>query len=406
MSRRTTTYRVIPTNRPQKAPRARTGRLSLFISIILILVSYSMYAVLRPLPYSARLLVSNHAAQATSLVWPRVGQAAIGLSGQGIVAASPNQTIAPIASVTKLITAIAVLEHKPLSVEEQGDLIEFSQIDVDILADVVSRDGAALAVEPGQTMTQRQALEAMILPSANNIAVALANWAFGSEEAYVAYANEMVKKLGLHDTYIATASGLDAATTSSLRDLVLLSQIVDQNQLLREITAMPEARIPGYSPITNVNHVSTLNPGINAQKVGLTDEAGSCLVYWFDTIISEGETIRLYGAVLGQDNFQDLAAYVNLAVDQIVPANLSYKKVISAGQQIAEVSGKKGKTVIYSAAEDLSIPYWEGTEITYSLHESDPSKLIVKNEDVSYEVQLHTDQSTDLAVVYRLLHPV
>lgn len=206
--------------------------------------------------------------------WPQYGQAAYGVTDNGVLASSNDNTKSvPVASLAKVITALAVLKQKPLAPGEQGPMIKLSDKDVAIYNDYMRKDGSVTLVEEDEEISQYEAMLAMLLPSSNNMADSLTRWAFGSDEAYVAYANKMVKDLGLTTTSIADASGFSPSTTSSAHDMVQLGILYMQNPLLRQIATQREAKIPVAGIIPNYN--APLNKdGVLGIKVGYTDEAG------------------------------------------------------------------------------------------------------------------------------------
>src|SRR5204863_6356123 len=118
-------------------------------------------------------------------VWPAHGQAAFIQSGQSQVHAAPSQHAAAIASVAKVMTAYLVLRDHPLQPGEDGPTITLTDADV---ADTDRRRGheeSLVSISAGEQLTERQALEALLLPSANNIAAVLARWDAGSQDRFV-----------------------------------------------------------------------------------------------------------------------------------------------------------------------------------------------------------------------------
>src|SRR5689334_12547605 len=123
------------------------------------------------------------------LAWPRQGEAAIGLQGVGMVGPHGSRRPTPIASIAKVMTAYEVLHDHPLHARAGGPQSTVRPADVA----AYRADGAAgesvVAVRAGERLTERQALEAMLLPSGNNIASLLARWDAGSERAFVTRMN-------------------------------------------------------------------------------------------------------------------------------------------------------------------------------------------------------------------------
>ncbi|HET7630370.1 MAG TPA: serine hydrolase, partial [Candidatus Saccharimonadales bacterium] len=158
--------------------------------------------------------------------WPDYGQAAFGAVGYGVLASHQSDQPLATASIAKIITALAVLQKRPLAADASGPTLTMTQRDVDLFQSYLHRHGSVIAVRAGQKLSQRQALEAMLLRSANNMADTLAIWTFGSLQAYQTYANRYVAELGLTDTHVGLdASGFDPTTTSTASDLVKLGEI-------------------------------------------------------------------------------------------------------------------------------------------------------------------------------------
>ena len=199
--------------RKQKVVRGSVASLAL-----LVLFSGSGYIVYqRPLPEAPpnpESLIATTPSLPT-FSWPPYGQAAIGAKSYGVLAQNGAETSVPTASVAKIMTAYAVLRKRPLSRSSISPVITLGDDDVALHDYYASHDGSVVNVASGEKINQYQALQAMLLPSANNMAESLARWAFGSTEAYLVYANNLAVQLGMTKTHIADASGFSATTVSS-----------------------------------------------------------------------------------------------------------------------------------------------------------------------------------------------
>src|SRR6185437_3099702 len=111
-----------------------------------------------------------------STVWPAYGQAAFVQTGQSQVQAGPNQHTAAIASVAKVMTAYLVLRDHPLRLGQDGPTITLTDADVADTDRRLRQRESIVSIAAGERLTERQALQALLLPSANNIAAALARW--------------------------------------------------------------------------------------------------------------------------------------------------------------------------------------------------------------------------------------
>ena len=154
-------------------------------------------------------------------------------------------------------------------------------------------------VVAGHPLTERQALEAMLLPSANNVADTTAIWAFGSLQNYQTYANNMVKRLGLTHTVVGSdASGLNPSTQSTASNLVMLGEIALQHPVIAQVVAMQQtSNLPVAGVQPNYNRAVTEH-GYTGIKLGESDEAGITLLLATNTNF-KGKTITFVSAILG-----------------------------------------------------------------------------------------------------------
>ncbi|HYH36522.1 MAG TPA: serine hydrolase, partial [Candidatus Saccharimonadales bacterium] len=285
----------------EKSDRSRWKRwLSALLAVVL-LVGYVGWALRKPLPQLTPALAASTIktdVPAGNLAWPAGGQAAVGIKDTQIMQARGTQTPLPIASTAKLITSLSVLKQKPLAPGQQGPLITMTDRDVALYNSYMARDGSVVKVVAGEQISEYQALQAIMLPSANNISDTMAIWAFGSLEAYAAYANEYIKQLGLHDTHVGSdASGLAPDSTSTAQDLVKLGKVAMQNPVLAEIVGQSTAKLPIVNDVKNVNFLLGTD-NIVGVKTGNTEEAGGVFVGAARVNIN-GKPVTIVTAVAG-----------------------------------------------------------------------------------------------------------
>ncbi|HEU5121364.1 MAG TPA: hypothetical protein VFT59_00830, partial [Candidatus Saccharimonadales bacterium] len=190
------------------------------------------------------------------LAWPAVGQAAIGSVEDGLLAQSSHtEALRPTASMAKVITALAILERRPLNPGQAGQTYTLTSEDVRDYHAEVSRGGSVVPVYDGMVLTQYEAMQAMLIASGNNIADMLVKVEFGSVEAYAAYAQDMLRRMELHRTIVADASGYSSATVSTPSELVMIGIAALKNPVIAEIVAQPQAQIPSVGNIKNTNEL-------------------------------------------------------------------------------------------------------------------------------------------------------
>jgi D-alanyl-D-alanine carboxypeptidase (penicillin-binding protein 5/6) len=249
-----------------------------------------------------------------STVWPAHGQAAVQI-GQSQVQAGPNQHAAAIASVAKVMTAYLVLRDHPLRPGQDGPMITLTDDDV---ADTDRRRGqqeSVVSIDAGEQLTELQALQALLLPSANNIAAVLARWDAGSVERFVARMNATARSLGMTHTRYTDPSGYDDATVSTAADQVRIVDRAMRLPVFASIVATPSVTLPVAGTVHNTNALLGHN-GFVGVKTGSDAPAGGCFAFrairWID-----GKRTTITGVVLGQPG-QDRVAAALAAADAMV----------------------------------------------------------------------------------------
>lgn len=180
--------------------------------------------------------------------------------------------VLPIASITKLMTAMVTLDEKP----GLDDMLAIGEEDVDTLKGTRSR------LRVGTQLSREEMLRLALMSSENRAASSLAHHYPGGREAFIEAMNRKAQQLGLQDTHFSDPTGLTAANVSSARDLVKLVAAAHQYPLIREFTTSTEyqVRIAGrQQAFHNTNSlVKSSAWDIGLSKTGYINEAGKCLV--------------------------------------------------------------------------------------------------------------------------------
>lgn len=248
-----------------------------------------------------------------SVTFPEQGESAVGTENFGVIAATSQQTPVPIASVTKIMTAYLVLKAHPLQPGEDGPSLTINAQDVAGYQHDLANGYSNLKVEEGESLTERQLLEGLMLPSGDNIADTLGRWVSGSNEAFVAKMNETAKSLGMTKTHYADASGVSEATVSNAVDQIKIAQAAMEDPAFRQIVAMPQATLPVAGLVYNVNGMLGKH-GIVGIKTGSTSAAGGCFVSATPVVVGD-ETHYIIGAVLGQKTQSSLQSALKANAD-------------------------------------------------------------------------------------------
>ena len=163
-----------------------------------------------------------------------------------------------------------------------------------------------MSIAAGEQLTERQALQALLLPSANNIAAVLARWDAGSADRFVARMNATARSLGMTHTRYTDPSGYDDATVSTAADQVRIVDRAMRLPVFASIVATPSATLPVAGTVHNTNTLLGHN-GFVGVKTGSTAAAGGCFAFrairWID-----GKRTTITGVVLGQPGDDRVAA--------------------------------------------------------------------------------------------------
>ena len=350
-------------SRRQIYRRRRIAALSV-LAVVLTALIYGFSTGLAPLPANAAQVAApvTLTQPAATPEWPGYGTSAIGAVGfDGVLASQGSESPVPIASIAKAITALVILEAKPLGVDEAGPDITFTEDDIDIYYDTIAENGSSAPVSVGMVLSQREALEAMLLPSANNYAKSLAIWAYGSEDAYLAAAASWLSAHGLTGTTVVDTSGLSAQSVSTPSDLVEIGKLVKASPAISEIVSMKTATLPTIGEVTNTNKMLGIN-GVNGIKTGTTDEAGACLLFSADITVGS-QTVTLIGFVLGGDTHSELNESISELIDS-VKTGFHEVQLTEAGVSFATYTAEWGQSAHAVTAEAASTLVWSDTPIS------------------------------------------
>ncbi len=356
---------------PHKTKTARRNRRSRFMAVLIILVllialgGELVYGRLQaPLPsLTAQIIAHSLTSPAsTTLNWPNYGQSAIGAAGYGVLAANGVQKAVPTASIAKLITALAVLRVKPLSGSQAGPTLTLGAKDVDLYYSYVAKDGSVVQVEDGELITEREVLQAILLPSANNLADSLAIWAFGSLTAYANYANAMLTQLGLTHTHVGSdASGFAPDSISTATDLVRLGELSIASPVIAGIVSQSTANLPLVGVVNNVNWLLG-TAGINGLKTGNSDQAGGAFLFSAAYQVPGSGKITIVAAILGATG---LLQAMRSAPPLLTSAQTAFSTsvALAAGQAVGVYHVPWGNDVTAVTAKAVTALAWQGQSL-------------------------------------------
>jgi len=351
---------------PVATPGLPSARWALVPALLVLLVAaYVAAALFRGVPDASVAATRRSEAfpgRPVALAWPARGEAAVGVEGVGLTGAHGSSRPTPIASVAKVMTAYLVLRDHPLRGGASGPRITVRPSDVAVYRADKAGGQSVVEVQAGERLTERQALEGLLLPSGNNIATLLARWDAGSQAAFLAKMNAMARRLGLTQTHYADASGARAGSVSNADDQVHLAMLALKVPAFREIVAMPQANLPVAGRQYNVDALLGKD-GIVGVKTGSTSQAGGCFVFAARTRVA-GRSITVVGAVLHQvatGAQPSILAHVFHAATSLLASarhSLVRYRAVRRGATLAWVTTPWGDRVALVASRSVSFLGW------------------------------------------------
>ncbi|MEU9217794.1 D-alanyl-D-alanine carboxypeptidase [Streptomyces sp. NPDC048376] len=336
--------------------------------VILLLIVFGVVQSMRPLPAPTLDLTAQDSftfdGGKPEIPWPSSGQAALDVQGIGSFGSSGDQKPVPIASVAKVMTAYVILRDHPLKSGAEGPKIKIDQA-----AEEQSQAGqeSTVNVFEGDSISQREALESILIASANNVARLLARWDAGSEKAFVAKMNAAAKDLGMTNSTYTDPSGLNNTTVSTAVDQVKLAKEAMKEPAFREVAAMMS--YDDYKGVnhSNWNHLVGHNDVVGI-KTGTTTSALGNLVFAAKKEVG-GETRTIVGAVVrqpagGADN-TILGAALDSS-DKLIRAaqdTLKSSTILKKGSVVGYVDDGLGGRTPVVATQDVKAVGWAGLTV-------------------------------------------
>ena len=297
------------------------------------------------------------------------------LSGEVLFGKNPHEVRA-CASVTKVMTLDLVMEALDSGRIKWTDQVTASE-------HAASMGGSDIWLEPGETMTVDEMVKATVVASANDAAVALAEFVCGSEDEFVARMNEKAKQLGMKETVFKNCNGLDEdGHVTSAYDVALMSRDLLRHRSILKYTGiwMDELR-GGKTQLVNTNKLLKSYKGITGLKTGTTSRAGSCI-----TATAKRGELELVAVVLGspsgKQRFSDAAklldyGFANYSVyTPEVPQDAFTEIPVTGGiagslrtraetdeKFLVKKGGEKDMTARVILPESISAPVSEGDKV-------------------------------------------
>lgn len=329
--------------------------------MVALMVGVLTFQLLRPVPAIGATILQPSNSQIgptpPSLRWPATGSAAVAVDQLGTIATYGPQVALPMASTVKIMTGLLILEDHPLRLAQQGPMVPVTDADVATYQSENTQGQSVFPVAAGEQLSEYQALQALLVPSGNNIAELLAAWDSGSLAAFVDKMNVRAAGLGLTHTHYADVSGISADSIASPGDLITLAEVAMRDPVFAEIVGQPEATLPVAGRVYNVNR-DVGSDGIIGVKTGSSRPAGACFVFAADVTAGQ-KSARIFGAIMGLPTLDDAFTTATNLIHAISPA-LHDRTVLSTLQVIAEYDAPWGDKATVFSDQELNWVVYDG----------------------------------------------
>ncbi|MEU6593767.1 D-alanyl-D-alanine carboxypeptidase [Streptomyces sp. NPDC046881] len=356
---------------PETPVRTLVRRVKIWTPLVLLLaVVLAVVQAVRPLPSPTLALTGEETytfdGSRTTLPWPGEGQGWIDADGIGTMGHFGKQTPVAIGSVAKTMTAYIILKHHPLKPGQEGPKIK-----VDAKAEKEggydkAGESTLNTVKAGSYLTEKQALSAVLIPSANNIARLLARWDAGSEAAFVKEMNATARELGMTHTTYTDPSGLKESTVSTAEDQVKLGRAFVKVPALVSISSAASWTDPSGHFWPNYNELP-YRIGAIGIKTGSTTAAGGNLLFASRKQVG-GRTVTLVGAILGQHKPKILETVNAVSKTALLAAQdaLTSSKILKKGDVVGYVDDRLGGHTPIVVTQDVTAAGWAGMKVRLS----------------------------------------
>jgi serine-type D-Ala-D-Ala carboxypeptidase (penicillin-binding protein 5/6) len=299
--------------------------------------------------------------------WPSEGEATVAVEGVGSLGSTGGQQPVPIASVAKVMTAYLTLKQFPLAPGAEGFKVRITPAQVDEERERVALDQSTVAVRAGETLSERQLLEALMLPSANNIAALLAVHNAGGIAAFVKQMNATAAELGMSKTHYTDPSGFESSTVSTASDQVKLARMAMADPTFAAIVAKPSVVLPVVGRVLNYNELVG-HDGYVGIKTGSDSAAGGCLLF-AKRMTVDGHTFTVLGAIFGQHDGELVSAALAGAdtLANSVAEAVRTRVAIPAGTTVMTLENAAGSRVAVKTSKPLRGVGWPGMRLPVRL---------------------------------------
>jgi D-alanyl-D-alanine carboxypeptidase (penicillin-binding protein 5/6) len=295
-------------------------------------------------------------------VWPSGGEAALVVQGIGSLGSAGGDEPRPTASLAKVMTAYLTLKKYPLSGTDGGFTLTVTPAEARSEVQDAEQDQSVVAVRPGERLDERQLLEALLIPSGDNIAQILAAYQAGTVSRFVAEMNSTARVLGMDNTTYTDPSGYQPTTVSDAGDQLRVFERALRYSAFRQIVSMSSVALPVAGTVKNYDPL--ISAGYYG-KTGSDSEAEGCLAFFKDVTVA-GRRLTVVGVVLDQGEGSTTSVILGAAaaaaqrlVGSVAPA-IRVRTVLPARTAVIIATSADGHRLSALTAGPLRVIGWGG----------------------------------------------
>ena len=319
-------------------------------------------------------------------------------SGRILLSLNPDEQRAP-ASVTKIMTMLLVIEACKSGAISMDDVVTVGE-------HACSMGGSQIFLEPGEQMTVKELFKSVSIASANDAAVALAEYVCGSEDIFVDKMNTRARELGMEHTEFKNACGLDEdGHLTTARDIAIMStELCRHEEAFTFTTTWMDSVRNGEFGLTNTNKLIRSYKGITGLKTGSTGNAGFCM-----SATAEKNGLRLCAVVMGSktsaERFECATALLNLgfasfeSVDPLEGLDLPQIRVKGGKNEVLSLETEEHRQILIdrgsSDSLEIELEYPETVEAPIQKGDTVGMVTVKQNQNTLYTVPITAADSVE-----------
>lgn len=366
----------VPTTPSKRRWRGRIIGIVVAVLVIATVASYVGITLTAPVGAAAATTVRPDITvpAAAKIAMPDEGEAALSVAGaddylgpkaDGVFASSGGNSALPMASISKLVTAMVVLSAKPITASGAGPTITFDKADEKLYDKYFALNATIAKMPTGSTMSERDALETMLVVSACNYAEAVADWAFGSEANYLYATRKWLNAHGMTHTTMVEPTGVDARNKSTPSDLITLGKLAMANPAIASIVAKKSLDVPLLSGMPNTNDLLG-SDGIDGIKTGTLVPGGSDLLFSAVVPVGTPKPLTLTGVMLAGYSHTSVDTEVRALIES-VKSGFHQVQLGTQGDVVGTYSTPWGAEASMVLGTSASILTWSNEPVTSSM---------------------------------------